>query len=109
MSLCDLNIKDEKENLEYNSFEQYPHYVYATVFLANNKLVDYKIGNGERSWHTRTFRGSFVDKEILNNSKKYVLTTKYKKILVNNDKEHNEAFKILEKWIYEFEFLKIGD
>lgn len=103
MSLCNLNIKDEKENLEYNWFEEYPHYVYATAFLANNMLADYKIGNQEKSWHTRTFRGSFVDREILNNSEKYVLTTKYKKILVNNDKEHNQAFEILEKWVNTFE------
>ena len=34
----------------------------------------------------------FIDKD-------WKLTCKYKKILVNNDEEHNEAFELLEMWL----------
>lgn len=28
-------------NLEWNSFDKYPHYVYATAFLVNGKLTEH--------------------------------------------------------------------
>lgn len=39
-------MKDYKE-LEYSDFNKYPHYVYATAFLVNGKLADYRIKNRE--------------------------------------------------------------
>ena len=32
----------------YSNFNDYPHYVYATAFLVNGKLADYKIGDAEK-------------------------------------------------------------
>lgn len=91
------------ENLEWNSFNEYPHYVYATAFLVNGKLADYKIGNMQKSWGLRTFRGSKWESEVWQHGfidKDWKLTCKYNKILVNNDDEHNEAFDKLEDWLF---------
>lgn len=88
------------KNLERDSFETYPHYVYATVFLLDGKLMDYKIGNQEKCWETRTFRGQEWENYVFDNFQKLNLYCEYKKILVNNADEHNEAFEILEKWIH---------
>ena len=33
------------KELEWNSFDEYPHYVYATAFLVNGELADYRIKN----------------------------------------------------------------
>ena len=89
-------------DLEWNSFDKYPHYVYATAFLVNGKLADYKIQNRERDWGDKTFRGSKWENEIWQHGfvdKDWKLTCEYKKILVTNDEEHNEAFETLEMWL----------
>lgn len=90
------------KDLEWNSFNEYPHYVYATAFLVNGELADYKIQDRERRWGDRTFRGSTWENEAWQHGfidKDWKLTCKYKKILVNNDEEHNEAFELLEMWL----------
>jgi len=83
-----------------NSFSEYPHYVYATIFFANGIPLDYKIGNTKKTWHEKTFRGFyFWEPYIWNNFEKLILECKYIEVLVNNDEEHNKAFKDLEKKI----------
>ena len=85
--------------LQSNNFDEYPHYVYATAFMLDNKLMDYKIGNAERDWFTRTFRGLKWEQCVWEKFDKLNLYCKYNRILVNNREEHNNAFDILEKWL----------
>lgn len=96
--------------LEWNSFNKYPHYVYATAFLVNGELADYKIQDRERNWGDRTFRGSKWENEVWQHGfidKDWDLTCEYKKILVNNDEEHNRAFEDLKDWLFiEFKIYK---
>ena len=91
-----------ERELEYSNFNIYPHYVFATAFLVDGKLADYKIGNTERYWGDRTFRGSSWENEVFkrlrNNDKG--LTCEYNKVLVNNDDEHNKAFEKMEDWLF---------
>lgn len=88
-----------KDKLESSNFNEYPHYVYATAFLLDDKLMDYRIGDRERCWQDRTFRGLNWERYVWENFDKLDLHCKYNKILVNNNKEHNEAFEALERWI----------
>lgn len=93
----------EKRNLESSNFNIYPHYVFATAFLVNGELADYKIQNRERDWGDRTFRGSNWENEVWKHgfiAKDWTLTCEYKRILVHNDNEHNKAFEELEDWIF---------
>lgn len=92
----------KEKKLEYSNFNTYPHYVYATAFLVNGELADYKIQDRERCWGERTFRGSAWENEVWQHGfidKDWDLTCKYNKILVNNNKEHNNAFELLEMWL----------
>ncbi len=88
--------------MEYSNFNEYPHKIYATAFLVNGELADYKICNYKRSWETRTFRGSNWENEIYANGfiDNNNLTCKYKEIIVNNDEEHNKGFEMLEDWLF---------
>lgn len=91
------------KKLEYNNFNEYPHYVFATAFLVNGKMADYKIGNSERYWGDRTFRGSHWENEVWEHgfiTHDWNLTCEYNKILVNNSDEHNAAFDKLEDWLF---------
>lgn len=100
--LLENKMLKEKE-LEYSDFNTYPHYVFATAFLVNGELADYKIQNRERNWGNRTFRGSDWENEVWEKgfiTKELDLTCEYKKILVNNSEEHNEAFEKLEDWLF---------
>lgn len=100
--LLEDKMLKEKE-LEYSDFNTYPHYVFATAFLVNGELADYKIQNRERNWGNRTFRGSDWENEVWEKgfiTKELDLTCEYKKILVNNSEEHNEAFEKLEDWLF---------
>ncbi len=88
----------------YSNFNKYPHYVYATAFLVNGKLADYKIGNRERGWETRTFRGSKWENEVWQHSfveGKWKLDCIYHSEWVRNSEEHNAAFDKLESWLKE--------
>ena len=90
--------------LEHSDFNIYPHYVFATAFLVNGELADYKIGNRETEWGLRTFRGSPWENEVWQHGfidGDWNLTCEYKKILVNNDKEHEEAFDKLRDWLFD--------
>lgn len=92
----------KEKKLEYSNFNTFPHYVYATAFLVNGELADYKIQDRKRCWGDRTFRGSAWENEVWQHGfidKDWDLTCKYNKILVNNDKEHNNAFELLEMWL----------
>ncbi len=83
-----------------NSFNEYPYFVIATVYIANGIPLDYKIGERERDWHDKTFRGFyFWERYVWNNFDKLKLECKYKKIQVNNNEEHSQAFKTLENWV----------
>lgn len=95
-------MNKEYTKLEHSDFNKYPHYVFATAFLVDGKIADYKIGNRERCWIDRTFRGTLWESEVaqrLTNNDKG-LTCEYKKILVNNNEEHNKAFDVLEDWLF---------
>lgn len=83
----------------YNNFNEYPHYVYATAYLWDGKLMDYKIGNRERTWHDRTFRGLGWERYVWDNFESLNLYCEYNKILVFNDEEHNKAFDTLSEWL----------
>lgn len=86
--------------MKTNDFNTYPHYVYATIYFANGIPLDWKIGNEKKTWWTRTFRNCYLwEKYVFANHKKLNLECKYIEMLVNNDEEHNIAFKILEKRI----------
>ena len=85
--------------LEYSNFEVYPHYVYATAFLIEGQLADFKVGSRESSWNNRTFRGSKWENEVAEHFDDWNLTCEYKKILVNSNDEHNDAFELLEMWL----------
>lgn len=87
--------------LEYSDFNTYPHYVFATAFLVNGELADYRICDREREWGIRTFRGSTWENEVAKHSQKWDLTCEYNKILVHNDKEHECAFNKLEEWLFD--------
>ena len=91
------------EELERNSFNTYPHFVFATAFLVNKELADYSIGDSEKSWGNRTFKGKAWENEVWQHGfidKDWNLNCEYNKILVNNDKEHNRAFEKLEDWLF---------
>lgn len=93
----------EDKKLEYSDFNKYPHYVYATAFLVNGELADYRIKNIEVDWGSRTFRGSAWENEVWQHGfidKDWDLTCEYKKILVYNDEEHNRAFEELKDWLF---------
>lgn len=82
--------------MKANNFNEYPHYVYATVFLANGIPLDYKIGDRKRTWHERTFRGFyFWESYVWNHFGTLNLECKYIETLVSNDEEHNKAFEEL--------------
>ncbi len=88
----------------YSNFNDYPHYVYATAFLVNGKLADYKIGNTEKEWALRTFRGSKWENEVWQHGfidKDWQLTCAYHSEWVRNNEEHNNAFDKLENWLKE--------
>ena len=68
-------------------------------FLLIGELADFKIGNRETDWNRRTFRGRKWENEVAEHFNDWNLTCKYKKILVNNNDEHNDAFELLEKWL----------
>ena len=69
------------------------------LFLLNGELADFKIGNRKSNWDRRTFRGSEWENEVAEHFNDWNLTCEYKKILVNNTDEHNEAFELLEMWL----------
>ena len=88
-------------DLKCNSFNEYPHYVYATAYLLDGKLMDYSIGNRQKSWYDRTFRGfSKWERYVWDNFETLNLYCEYNQILVNNNEEHNKAFDTLEKWVH---------
>lgn len=90
---------NKEKKLEHSNFGTYPHYVYATAFLVNGELADFKIGSYETDWDRRTFRGSKWENEVAEHFKDWKLTCEYKKILVNSNDEHNDAFELLEMWL----------
>ncbi len=69
------------------------------LFLLNGELADFKIGSHESDWGRRTFRGSAWENEVAEHFDDWNLTCEYKKILVNNNNEHNDAFELLEMWL----------
>lgn len=88
----------------YSNFNDYPHYVYVKAFLVNGKLADYKIGNSERGWENRTFRGSSWEKEVWQHGfldRDWKLDCIYHSEWVRNNEEHNNAFDKLENWLKE--------
>lgn len=91
------------KNLEHSNFNKYPHIVFATAFLVDGKLCDYKIGNKEESWGTRTFRGSNWENKVFERLRNNdaMLTCEYNALAVNDDKEHNKAFEDLEDWLFD--------
>lgn len=95
-------MKKNFYNLECDDFNLYPHYVYCTAFLVDEKVADYKICDHESCWGLRTFRGTSLDNKLAELMRNNSITTscKYNKILVNNEYEHNLAFEKLEDWIF---------
>ncbi len=90
--------------MKYSNFDEYPHKIYATAFLVNGELADYKICNHKRNWDERTFRGASWEGEVWQHGfidKDWALTCEYKEIIVNNDDEHNEGFDILKDWLFD--------
>ena len=85
-----------ERKLESNSFNTYPHYVFATAFLVNGELADYKISDRETNWGLRTFRGEpwenevwkhgFIDKVV---NRKDMKETLYKLILLHKGGNRN--------------------
>lgn len=69
------------------------------LFLLNGELADFKVGSHESEWGRRTFRGSEWENEVAEHFDDWNLTCEYKKILVNNNDEHNDAFELLEMWL----------
>lgn len=69
------------------------------LFLLIGELADFKVGNSETDWSRRTFRGSKWENEVAKHFNDLNLTCEYKKILVNNRDEHNDAFELLEMWL----------
>ena len=97
-----MSKEKEMKDLKYSNFNIYPHYVYATAYLVNGELADYKIGNCEKIWGIRTFRGSQWEKEVYQHGfidKDWELTCEYEKIFVTNDEEHSRAFDFLCMWL----------
>lgn len=80
----------------------YPHNIYASVLLLDNKIYNYKIG--ARYWETifdMTWRFPI---HSIDTSK---LTVKHEKFEVHNDKEHEEVFNILAReWFRKWEIHK---
>lgn len=69
------------------------------LFLLIGELADFKVGSHESDWGRRTFRGSAWENEVAEHFDDWNLTCEYKKILVNNNDEHNDAFELLEMWL----------
>lgn len=69
------------------------------LFLLIGEIADFKTGSYESSWGRRTFRGSEWENEVAEHFDDWNLTCEYKKILVNNIDEHNDAFELLEMWL----------
>lgn len=77
--------------------EEYPHNVYASVLLLDNKIMNYKIGN--RAWKhpfDMTWRFPLPD-----NIDEYSVQSNCWE--VNNSEEHNEAFNMGREWMKQWE------
>lgn len=64
--------------------DEYPHSVYASVLLLDNKIEAYKIGNHPKNVLTFT---AYWKPDRLND-----YTSDHKEFIVNNSKEHELAF-----------------
>lgn len=98
--MIDDRFKYNDNDFNFSDFNKYPHIVYATAFLVDGKLADYKIGNWQRHWGNRTFRGLKWEGEIIKD-RNIKLTCEYNQVTVKNDNEHNIAFDILLDWLDE--------
>lgn len=76
--------------------DTYPHIIYASVLLLDNKIIDYKIG--QRYWESPlhvTLRGQISMDEL------FRCETKHTSWEVTNDEEHNNVFENLAvSWIH---------
>lgn len=90
-------------DLKISDFNTYPHLVYATAFLVDGMLADYKIGDHTSCWSLRTFRGRNWENKVFERlrTNDIGICCAYKSIEVNNKKEHNKAFDELEDWLFE--------
>lgn len=81
--------------------DTYPHTVYASVLLKNNKIINWKIG--ERKW-THPLDMSRKIKVPFNMDDYKDETVEHTAFEVNNSKEHNEAFsKLAREWFRQWE------
>jgi hypothetical protein len=78
--------------------DTYPHEVYASVLLLDNKIINYKIG--ERFWSTPLEAKIYTRKQI--DFEK--LKTEYTSWTVYNSEEHNKAFEVYAReWFKQWE------
>lgn len=69
--------------------DEYPHSLYASVSLVDNKITGWKISNNILDWSSRNYGGGIVE---------------YTEFVVNDDKEHGEVFyKLGHEWFKQWE------
>ena len=74
---------------------EYPHTIYQQVLLLDGKMIDWKIGGNRKTASTWTRRMCYKEGSV---------TVETKEIEVNNDQEHNEAFRSME-WFKQFKIM----
>lgn len=69
--------------------DEYPHSLYASVSLNNNKITGWKISNQIMDWSSRNYGGGIVE---------------YTEFIVNNQEEHDNVFeKLGHDWFKQWE------
>lgn len=83
-----------------NEIDKYPHIINATAFLANKKLVGYEISKNKKDWSDKVFQGLWWEQTL----REQYLNCEYNEIVVNNDKEHDEAFDKHIEWLHRYKW-----
>lgn len=80
--------------------DEYPHSVFASVCLLDNKIENWKVGE-----HPKTHPGYFSGFWKMDKLNDY--TSQYIEFVVNNDKEHHNAFvKLAPEWFKQWELVE---
>lgn len=80
--------------------DEYPHDLYANVYLYEGKIIRWRVGPTLRPPETVTWRGEIPIHKIGEG----LITHEYKKWIVHDDKEHNAVFqKHATKWFKQWQ------
>jgi hypothetical protein len=68
--------------------DEYPHSIFASVGLINNKITGWKTGDRIIDINSSHYRGGKIE---------------WTEFIVNNQDEHNEAFNLAHEWFKQWE------